>query len=56
MPFFNEALKDQQDRAQSRLGAFVFAARKDLGDPMPPSIQREVDRLVLPDSGKEDAG
>jgi hypothetical protein len=42
---FKEALKGE-DKEQPKLGAFVFAARKDLGYTVDRSIQREIDRML----------
>jgi hypothetical protein len=50
---FKEVMKDSEDEARSNFGAFVFAARKDLGDSVPRFLQREIDR-VLPPLGEED--
>ena len=44
---FKEALKGE-DEEQSKLGAFVFAARKDLGYAVDRFVQREIDRLLPP--------
>jgi hypothetical protein len=45
---FKEALKEGEDQAKPKLGAFVFAARKDLGDTIDRSIQREIDQVLPP--------
>jgi hypothetical protein len=50
---FKEALNDEVGDDQSKVVAFVFASRKDLGDTLDRSIQREIDR-ALPPLGKED--
>jgi hypothetical protein len=50
---FKEATKANKDQAQPKLAVFVFAARKDLGDTLDRSIQREIDR-VLPPLGEEE--
>lgn len=41
---------------QPQLAGFVFAARQDLGYPVPRFLKKEFDRLLLPDSGEENAG
>jgi hypothetical protein len=45
---FKEAIEEGEDEAQSKLGVFVFAARKDLGDTLDRSIQKEIDRALPP--------
>ena len=45
---FKEAIEEGEDEAQSKLGVFVFAARKDLGDTLDRSIQKESDRALPP--------
>jgi hypothetical protein len=42
---FRETVKDAKD-PQTKLAAFVFAARKDLGDTVPRFIQRKIDRDI----------
>jgi hypothetical protein len=44
---FKKALKEE-DQAKPKFGAFMFAARKDLGHTIDRSIQREIDRLLPP--------
>jgi hypothetical protein len=43
---FKEATKEGKDETQSNLGAFLFAARKDLGYTVSWPIQREIDRVL----------
>jgi hypothetical protein len=50
---FKEALRGEVDDDQTRLAVFVFAARKDLGDTLDRSIQKEIDR-ALPPLGEDD--
>ena len=50
---FEEATEANKDQEQPNLAVFVFAARKDLGDTLDRSIQREIDR-ALPALGEED--
>ena len=45
---FKAAIEEGEDEAQSKLGVFVFAARKDLGDTLDRSIQKEIDRALPP--------
>jgi hypothetical protein len=45
---FKEAIEETEDEAQPKLAVFVFAARKDLGDTLDRSIQREIDRALPP--------
>jgi hypothetical protein len=49
---FKEVNMASKDQAQPKLAVFVFAARKDLGDTLDRSIQREIDR-VLPPLGED---
>ena len=42
------ALFESKDEAQPRVAVFVFAARKDLGDTLDRSIQREIDQALPP--------
>jgi hypothetical protein len=42
---FRETVKDAKG-SQTKLAAFVFAARKDLGDTVPRFIQRKIDRDI----------
>jgi hypothetical protein len=44
---FKEA-QESKDQAQPKLAVFVFSARKDLGDTLDRSIQREIDRALPP--------
>jgi hypothetical protein len=52
LALFKEAMKEEEDEAQSKLGAFLFAARKDLGytvtRPIHKEIDKEIDRLLPP--------
>src|SRR4029453_5252564 len=48
LALFKEALKDEVDNEQPQVAAFVFAARKDLGDTLDRSIQKEIDRMLPP--------
>ena len=45
---FREALKDGVGEDQHQVAAFVFAARKDLGDTLSRYIQIEIDRALPP--------
>jgi hypothetical protein len=45
---FKETTQESKDKAQSKFAVFVFAARKDLGYPVVPSVQREIDRALPP--------
>jgi hypothetical protein len=48
MALFREALKDEVGDKQPKVAAFVFTARKDLGDTLDRSIQKEIDRALPP--------
>jgi hypothetical protein len=45
---FKEAIGGSKGETQPNLAVFVFAARKDLGDTLDRSIQREIDRALPP--------
>ena len=45
---FKQATEESKGETQPSLAVFVFAARKDLGDTLDRSIQREIDRALPP--------
>jgi hypothetical protein len=45
---FKEAIGESKGETQPNLAVFVFAARKDLGDTLDRSIQKEIDRVLPP--------